>query len=131
MKINREQGRIVTIWKEYFHDCGCKPPKWKSKSHPHDRYKLGGRIFLAFVGSLVLVLPTLLLTGITRKLDEGSLPGPFTVVAVSVTLLILWIAPVLLAAYSEQKRPSLYFFAGMSPPAWGLLVIRTMLDSLK
>ena len=59
MKSDRGQGRIATVWREYFLDRGYDPPEWKP--HPHDRYKLGGRIFLAFKGSLLIVLPILVI----------------------------------------------------------------------
>lgn len=125
MKSDRAQGRIVTVWREYFLDLGCDPPEWKP--HPHDRYKLGGRIFLAFTGSLLIVLPIAVLSGVTTKLDDGSLQIGWTFWVVSVAVAVAWIASVLLAAHSERKLPRQYFFAGMRPPAWGLVLMRTIL----
>lgn len=83
------------------------------------------------MGSILTVVPALIVTGVTTKFDDGSLQIGATFWAVSVLFGVAWIAAVLLAAHTEQKYLRYYFYAGMSAPAWGIVLIQSIQRALE
>lgn len=123
MKTGKVQGQ-VGVWREYFYNRECPRPEWKP--NPHCRFGPIGRFLAAFVGSIVPVGVILITTGVTTKLDEGSLQVGVTFGASVVISVVLWIGSVWGVARTRKGSMWDYFIAGIHPPAWGLLVIQAI-----
>jgi len=122
MRIDGAQGQIGRGWRKYFYDGECDPPEWHP--HPFRRFKPIGRFLAAFVGSTVPVGVILITTGVTKKLDEGSLLIGWTFWVTFAICGVVWVGSVGMIAATEQKRMWQYFVAGIHPPAWAVLVIQ-------
>lgn len=71
MQSNGAQGRVGKFWRERVYDRTCGFPEWQP--HPHCRFKPIGRFLFAFMGSIVPVGMIVLASGVTTRLDRGSL----------------------------------------------------------
>ena len=78
-----------------------------------------GRFLFAFMGSIVPVGMILLASGVTARLDRGSLLLGPTFWGGLVVAGVGWIVAVLAITDTEHKRLYRYAIAGFQPPAFG------------
>ena len=114
--------------RKWFYDPTRLPIAWTT--HPHEVFKLGTRVLLALLGSIVPVGLVMLHSGVMANLDQGAMQVGWVFWTVIVVFCVVWIIAVLAAASSEEKAHLKYIYLGSVAPA-NLTVVYLLVQNVK